>query len=132
MFYQLDIFKNLRHYKPSMNAAACLGNPLGSRTPTSVEVPPTSTTIMLLAISSFFLRSIPAKNEAPSRLLSRKKHHEKYDWQTAHRVGGTRRKGSDGQPCSIRRTCECPIILASGKKSEHLEKGKINTNLGEI
>ena len=52
-------------YAPSMKAAACRGNPLGSNTPTSVVVPPISTTIMLFPDPSLLFRSIPARYDAP-------------------------------------------------------------------
>jgi len=52
-------------YAPSMKAAAWRGNPLGSNTPTSVVVPPISTTIMLFPDPSLLFRSIPAKYDAP-------------------------------------------------------------------
>ena len=48
-----------------INAAACRGNPLGSNTPTSVVVPPTSTTITLFSERSCFTISIPARYDAP-------------------------------------------------------------------
>lgn len=50
---------------PLINAAACRGKPLGSNTPTSVVVPPTSTTITLFPESSCFTKSIPARYDAP-------------------------------------------------------------------
>ena len=52
-------------YAPSMKAAAWRGNPLGSNTPTSVVVPPISTTIMLFPDPSLLFRSIPARYDAP-------------------------------------------------------------------
>ena len=50
---------------PLMNAAACRGKPLGSNTPTSVVVPPTSTTITLFPERSCFTKSMPARYDAP-------------------------------------------------------------------
>ena len=52
---------------PLMNAAACRGKLLGSNTPTSVVVPPTSTTITLFPerSSSCFTKSMPARYDAP-------------------------------------------------------------------
>lgn len=51
---------------PSINAAACRGKPLGNNTPTSVVVPPTSTTMILLPEPpSCFIRSMPARYDAP-------------------------------------------------------------------
>ena len=51
-----------------MKAAAFLGNPDGRRTPTSVVVPPTSTTITDFFVFSSvegLLLSSPARNDAP-------------------------------------------------------------------
>ena len=50
-----------------MKAAAFLGNPDGRRTPTSVVVPPTSTTITDFFVFSSvgLLLSNPARNDAP-------------------------------------------------------------------
>ena len=45
-----------------MNAAAVLGNPDGKSTPTSVDVPPTSTTIVDLSRNCL---SMPERNAAP-------------------------------------------------------------------
>ena len=50
---------------PLINAAACRGKPLGSNTPTSVVVPPTSTTITLFPECSCFSKSMPARYDAP-------------------------------------------------------------------
>lgn len=51
----------------SLNAAACLGNPLASNKPTSVVVPPTSTTIMGSFFPSCWSRA--TRNAAPLILL---------------------------------------------------------------
>lgn len=50
--------------KPSINLAACLGNPLGKSTPTSVLVPPISATRTSFPLVSDEVES-PARNEAP-------------------------------------------------------------------
>lgn len=115
-----------------MNAAACLGKPLGSNTPMSVVVPPTSTTRKLLAAPSSFLRSIPAKNEAPWGQSSQCRSHQRRENRpTAHRVSGTRRKGSNRQFRSVCRACKRSIVLAS-EKMKYCRRGKSQTNLGKI